>query len=101
MPFHDPRIAKALEIFASRNVHVQRELQHAARMVDGTELEARRTEIIQAAFMRAVEDNATNAHDFALRYLARTPQELEAMREERRLELARTSPVVHLDRTGS
>lgn len=87
MPFSDPRVVKALEIFVSRNGNLQDELANLGRQPGGLYLQERRAEHAQAAFIRAVEDHGTNPYDFALRFLAKSPQELEMMREERRMEL--------------
>lgn len=87
MPFSDPRVAKALEISVSRNGNLQDEIANLGRHPGGLYLQERRAEHAQTAFIRAVEDHGTNPYDIALRFLAKIPQELKAMREERRMEL--------------
>lgn len=87
MPFNDQRVAKALEIFIHRNEKLQRELASLSQHPGGLYVEERRQQHAQAAYLNAVEDHGTNPYDFALRFLARSPAELEAMREERRHEL--------------
>jgi hypothetical protein len=87
MSFTDHRVAKALEIFVSRNERLQRELAALSRHPGGLFIEEKRAEHAQAAFLPAVEESGTNSFDFALRFLAKTPLELEKMREERRQEL--------------
>lgn len=87
MPFNDHRVAKALEIFISRNEQLQRELVNLSRHPGGLFMEERRTEHAQTAFLRAVDEQGTNVYDFALRFLAKSPAQLEAMRQERRQEL--------------
>jgi|GEM_PF-2584415 len=87
MPFTDHRVAKALEIFINRNAQLQRELASLSRHPGGLFVEERRVQHAQSAYLRAVDEQGTNPYDFALRFLAKTPKELEAMRQERRQEL--------------
>lgn len=89
MSFTDYRVAKALEVFISRNEKLQKELANLSRHCTGSCVDELRTHHAQTAYLKAVEEQGTNPYDFALRFLARTPSELEEMREQRRQELRR------------
>jgi len=87
MPFNDQRVAKALEIFISRNDKLKRELANLSQHPGGLYVEEHRVRHAQTAYLEAVEAQGTNPYDFALRFLARSPAELEQMREQRRHEM--------------
>jgi hypothetical protein len=96
MPFKDHRVAKALEIFINRNEKLQRELTNLSRHPGGLYVEELRVAHAQTAYLNAVEDQGTNPYDFALRFLARTPAELESLREQRRQELRHEQVCAHV-----
>jgi len=98
MPFTDHRVAKALDIFISRNEKLQKELANLSRHPGGLYVEELRAEHAQSAYLNAVADQGTNPYDFALRFLARTPAELEEMRELRRQELSQTGQCGHVSK---
>jgi len=87
MPFADHRVARALQIFIDRNEKVQKQISFACRGHSGAALDQQREETARAAYLEAFETQGTNPFDFALRYLAKSPAELEQMREQRRQEL--------------
>lgn len=99
MPFTDRRIAKALEIFISRHEKLQKELANLSRHPGGLYVEELRMKHAQTAYLNAVEEQGTNPYDFALRFLARTPAELEEMREQRRREIGANAQCGHVSRT--
>jgi hypothetical protein len=96
MPFNDHRVAKALDIFISRNEKLQRELANLSRHPGGLYVEELRIAHAQTAYLNAVVDQGTNPYDFALRFLARTPAELESLREQRRQELRQEQVCAHV-----
>lgn len=98
MPFTDHRVARALEIFISRNEKLQKELANLSRHPGGLNVEELRAKHAQDAYLNAVEEQGTNPYDFALRFLARTPAELEEMRESRRKELRQPVQCGHVSK---
>ena len=88
MLFTDNQISKALEIFIRRDEQLQQELANFNRHPGGLFISERRAEHARSAFLRAAQERDTTPHDFALRLLARTPSELEQLREERRMRMA-------------
>ncbi|CAM3126659.1 hypothetical protein BZK31_14190 [Pseudomonas floridensis] len=88
MPFTDTQISQALEIFIRRNEQLQQELANFSRHPGGLFISERRAEHARSAFLRAAQERDTTPHDFALRLLARTPSELEQLREERRMRMS-------------
>ncbi|SHM62808.1 hypothetical protein SAMN05216593_1029 [Pseudomonas asturiensis] len=88
MPFSDTQVSQALEIFIRRNEQLRQELANFNRHPGGLFISERRAEHARSAFLRAAQERDTTPHDFALRLIARTPAELEQLREERRMRLA-------------
>ncbi|QHF03272.1 MULTISPECIES: DUF6388 family protein [Pseudomonas syringae group] len=88
MPFSDTQVIQALEIFIRRNEQLQQELANLNRHPGGLFISERRAEHARSAFLRAAQERDTTPLDFALRLIARTPSELEQLREERRMRLA-------------
>lgn len=93
MPFTDPYVTQALDIFIRRNEQLQQELANFNRHPGGLFVSERRAEHARTAFLRAAQERDTSPQDFALRLLARTPDELEQLREARRRKDADYSPV--------
>lgn len=56
MPFTDHSVAKALEIFISRNEKLQKELANLSRQPGGLYVEELRARHAQAAYLNAVEE---------------------------------------------
>lgn len=81
-------LARALEIFISRDPDLQRELDNFHVHPGGLRIPERRQDYAKAAFARAAEDRGTTVEDYALTLIAKTPAELEHLRAERRLKLA-------------
>jgi hypothetical protein len=82
------QVAQALEIFIGRNEDLQRELENFHVHPGGLRIQERREAYALAAFERAAEERGTTAEDYALTLIARSPAELEQLREERRRRIA-------------
>jgi hypothetical protein len=78
----------ALEIFISRNETLQWELANFHIHPGGLFIRQRKDDHAKAAFARAAEERRTTPQDYALMLVARSPSELERLREERRREMA-------------
>lgn len=81
---------QAVAIFISRNEELQRYLKNFHVHPGGINIQARREEYAKAAFASAAEERGTTVEDYALTLIARSPVELEQLRNERRKELADT-----------
>jgi hypothetical protein len=82
------QLARALEIFISRNTELQRYLENFHVHPGGLNIPERREAHARDAFARAAEDRGTTVEDYALTLIARTPAELEQLRSERRHRIA-------------
>lgn len=79
---------QAIAIFISRNEELQRCLKNFHVHPGGINIQARREEYAKSAFAVAAEERGTTIEDYALTLIARSPAELEQLRNERRKELA-------------
>lgn len=79
---------RAIAIFISRNEELQRYLKNFHVHPGGINIQARRDEYAKSAFATAAEERGTTVEDYALTLIARSPTELEQLRNERRKELA-------------
>lgn len=79
---------QAIAIFISRNEELQRYLKNFHVHPGGINIQARREEYAKSAFAVAAEERGTTVEDYALTLIARSPAELEQLRNERRHGLA-------------
>lgn len=86
-----PLMTTALEIFISRNENLRWELANFHIHPGGLFIQQRKEDHAHAAFNRAAEERRTTPQDYALMLIARSPAELEQLREERRQEMATLS----------